>query len=247
VLGRIYESLRIPDSCAGRIEGRSSFARLGLAVHCTGDFINPGWSGYMPLQLHNVGPYPVRIAPYTSLCQLMLIKLSSEPEHTYGDTELRSKYVNDDGGPSLWWRDRQIEKLRDRLAEVDAGERLQQQIIALVRFESPDVLERFQRHVQSRRLEQVENVDDVLDGFGKREDWRRRRDRAFRGSFPVVGAGGALSVVFGQPAVWQIALAVVLVAASLTAAWLGTIWRDAGYLGKEEIEDARNRPQGGTP
>ena len=73
VMGRVYERFRMPTNCAGKIEGRSSFARLGLSVHCTGDFINPGWEGYMPLQLSNVGPYPLRLAPYFSICQLMLI------------------------------------------------------------------------------------------------------------------------------------------------------------------------------
>jgi deoxycytidine triphosphate deaminase len=61
IMARVYERFRMPDDCAGKIEGRSSFARLGLAVHCTGDFINPGWEGYMPLQLSNVGPYPLRL------------------------------------------------------------------------------------------------------------------------------------------------------------------------------------------
>jgi deoxycytidine triphosphate deaminase len=95
VMGRVYERFRMPTNCAGKIEGRSSFARLGLSVHCTGDFINPGWEGYMPLQLSNVGPYPLRLAPYFSICQLMLIPIASEPARSYGDADLRSKYVND--------------------------------------------------------------------------------------------------------------------------------------------------------
>ena len=85
VMGRIYERFRIPPGYAGKIEGRSSFARLGLMVHCTGDFINPGWQGYMPLQLFNAGPYPLRLTPFLDVCQLMLVQLSGESERTYGE------------------------------------------------------------------------------------------------------------------------------------------------------------------
>lgn len=66
VMGRIYERFRMPPDCAGKIEGRSSYARLGLAVHLTGDFINPGWEGYMPLQMFNAGPYPILLPPFRS-------------------------------------------------------------------------------------------------------------------------------------------------------------------------------------
>ncbi len=79
-MGRVYEKLHIPERYAGKIEGRSSFARLGLSIHATGDFINPGWSGFMPLQLYNAGEYPIVITPYLPLCQLMLIPLSGLPE-----------------------------------------------------------------------------------------------------------------------------------------------------------------------
>ena len=122
VMARIYERVRTPPSCAGKIEGRSSYARLGLAIHCTGDFINPGWEGYMPLQLFNCGPYAIRVTPYVPLCQLILVKLSSRPDRTYGDVELNSKYVNDDGGPSLWWRDEQVRKLQERLGRIRTSE-----------------------------------------------------------------------------------------------------------------------------
>ncbi len=62
----------------------------------------------MPLQLYNAGEYPIVITPYLPLCQLMLIPLSGLPERSYGEPELESKYINDDGGPSLWWRDRLV-------------------------------------------------------------------------------------------------------------------------------------------
>jgi deoxycytidine triphosphate deaminase len=244
LMGRIYERLRIPAGCAGKVEGRSSFARLGLSVHCTGDFINPGWEGFMPLQLFNAGPYPVRVTPYLPLCQLMLIRLTSEPGRTYGDPELESKYVNDDGGPSLWWRDAQIRKLQERLGEVHATERLQKHVVDLVRFESPDVLERFQRYVHKQRVDEVENADDLLDDFARSESRRRWRDRAFIGS-PAVTLGGVIGSLFVPFALWHVfvgALALASIGLSLSA----IVRHDAGYLGTKELRQARNRPNRGA-
>ena len=125
LLARVYEMFAIPNDCAGRIEGRSSFARLGLSVHCTGDFLNPGYRGHMPLQLINFSPNPIRIFPYLPICQLMLIPLSSSPEKTYGAAELQSKYMDDDGGPSYWWRDKRIQNLHKLLAQRSVEDRIQ--------------------------------------------------------------------------------------------------------------------------
>jgi len=79
LFGQIYEQLRIPATCSGMIEGRSRFARLGLSVHATGGFINPKFEGAMPLQIINNNHIPITIYPYINICQLILIKLTSEP------------------------------------------------------------------------------------------------------------------------------------------------------------------------
>jgi deoxycytidine triphosphate deaminase len=244
VMGRIYERFRIPPGHAGKIEGRSSFARLGLAVHCTGDFINPGWEGFMPLQLYNAGPYPLRLTPFLDICQLMLVRLSQKSARTYGDGELQSKYVNDDGGPSLWWRDARVRALQMRLGEVHATERMQQEIIELVRFESPDILERFQDFVRRRRVEQIENADCLLDGFATREDRRRLLDRLALAA-SVVLAGGVISSLFAKLAFWHFVVWPLAVA-SLFLALRGYVRRDGGYLGQHELRSARNRPQLGS-
>lgn len=242
IMGRIYERFRVPAQCAGKIEGRSSFARLGLAVHCTGDFINPGWEGFMPLQLFNAGPYAIRLTPFLDICQLMLVRVSQTPERTYGDPALRSKYVNDDGGPSLWWRDARIRELQARLGEVHATERIQQDIIALVRFENPDILERFQNYVHRRRVGDVENADELLDSFAAREGRLRLFDRICQAAPAVM-----LSVVLGSLFVgfsFLHILVALLAILSIPAALLGYVRRDAGYLGEAELRRARNRPGG---
>src|SRR5205085_4347843 len=112
LLGRTYEIFTIPKDHAGKLEGRSSFARLGLAVHCSADFINPGYRGHMPLQLINFSRSSIRVFPLIPICQLILVRLSSTPTRVYGDRELSSKYMDDDGGPSYWWRDKRIKSLK---------------------------------------------------------------------------------------------------------------------------------------
>lgn len=240
LMGRVYERFRIPDGHAGKIEGRSSFSRLGLSVHCTGDFINPGWDGFMPLQLVNLGPYPIRVTPYLALCQLILIKLSSTPKRTYGDPELESKYINDDGGPSLWWRDKKVRELQTSLGEVHATERMQQQVVSLVRFESAEVLERFEHHVASLKVRETENASDILEGFAKTENRRRIRDAAFIAS-PAVMIGGAIGSLFAPFAVWHVAIAVAVIV-SVPVALAAWVRRDDGYLGSKELRELKSRP-----
>lgn len=172
LMGRVYERFRVPDDCAGKIEGRSSYSRLGLAVHLTGDFINPGWGGYMPLQLFNAGPYPIRITPYLPICQLMLIPLSATPRRTYGDPDLSSKYVNDDGGPSLWWLDAQVERLCARLDQASIATKVQRELVERVRFEDSAVLRRLERYLGGLRNHDVD-TETLLSAFAGRE--RRRK------------------------------------------------------------------------
>jgi deoxycytidine triphosphate deaminase len=236
LMGRVHERFRIPGNLAGKIEGRSSFARLGLAVHCTGDFINPGWEGFMPLQLVNCGPYPIRITPYLAVCQLVLVQLSATPERTYGDPDLKSKYENDEGGPSKWFRDASVRRLQERLGEVDTSERMQQEIVAKVRFADVEVLDRFDRFVAARRLGDLENATDLLDQFASREDRRRLLDAVAIGSVALFLSAdlGSLFVPFGAPHLVLILLTIL----SFLAGFAGYVRRSVGYLGKREIRDA---------
>lgn len=242
VMGRIYERFRVPEGYAGKIEGRSSYARLGLAVHCTGDFINPGWEGYMPLQLCNFGPYPIRVVPYISVCQLMLVRLSGTPDRTYGDNELSSKYINDDGGPSLWWRDARVKAIQKGLGTYSVAESIQQQIVATVRFQSPDVLERLQRYIDHQRSGQIENVAQVMHGFATQEDRRRLVDRVALGA-PVVLLAGLFVSLFSPFGLGQVVL-IIAVVISAVIAFGANVRRDSGYLGGAELRELEYRPDG---
>lgn len=83
IFAQIYEQISIPNYLSARIEGRSRVARLGISVHCTGDYINPGFAGAMPLQLINHNPFPVILYPYIDICQMILYELSGVPLISY--------------------------------------------------------------------------------------------------------------------------------------------------------------------
>lgn len=83
VFAQIYEQIAIPDYLSARVEGRSRVARLGISVHCTGDYINPGFAGAMPLQIVNHNSFPIVLYPYISICQLILYKLTDDPLVSY--------------------------------------------------------------------------------------------------------------------------------------------------------------------
>jgi deoxycytidine triphosphate deaminase len=172
LLGRTYEKFSIPPICAGKIEGRSSFARMGLSVHCTGEFINPGWRGHMPLQLVNFGPHPIKVFPYLPMCQLMLITLSETPDKLYGERELQSKYMDDDGGPSYWWRDKRIQRLHTALQQSDVALAIQRELLETVGVQEPEVLERFETFVDKHPVGALESSEILLHHFSRAEDER---------------------------------------------------------------------------
>lgn len=202
ILGRIYEKFTIPPNCAGKIEGRSSFARMGLGVHISGDFINPGYRGHMPLQLVNYNPNPIKLYPYIPICQLMLIRLSGRPERLYGERELQSKYIDDDGGPSYWWRDKRIRRLQDRLKEFDIILRIQEEILEKIGAQEPEVIERFEKFITKLSIDEFENVEYILEKFLEHEEKLRKRGKLLKNTslymFPIF-ASASLAALFVKP------------------------------------------------
>ncbi len=63
VLGSTLEKFTLPPHMAGRLEGKSSLGRLGLLTHSTAGFIDPGFSGYITLELSNVANLPITLWP----------------------------------------------------------------------------------------------------------------------------------------------------------------------------------------
>lgn len=97
VLGATAEQFTLPAHLAGRLEGKSSLGRLGLLTHSTAGFIDPGFSGYITLELSNVANLPIKLWPGMKVGQLALFKLSSPAQTPYGSGALGSKYQGQRG------------------------------------------------------------------------------------------------------------------------------------------------------
>lgn len=101
-LAATAEVVTLNDTLAARIEGRSSMGRLGLIVHSTAGFIDPGFSGTITLELANLAPLPIQLRPGLSVAQLCVVPLSSPAARPYGSDGLGSKYQGQRGPtPSL--------------------------------------------------------------------------------------------------------------------------------------------------
>ena len=93
VLGATLEKIKIPNNIVARVEGRSSLGRLGLLIHATAGFIDPGFSGTVTLEINNVNRMPIAIYPGQRICQLSFEELSSDCLVPYGEKK-SSKYQN---------------------------------------------------------------------------------------------------------------------------------------------------------
>jgi dCTP deaminase len=74
VLGITKEKITLADNMSGRLEGRSRFARFGLAVHVTAGFMHPGISNHQVLEIVNLGHAPLALYPGTKICQFIFEK-----------------------------------------------------------------------------------------------------------------------------------------------------------------------------
>ena len=105
VLGSTLERVRLPDDLVARLEGKSSLGRLGLLIHSTAGFIDPGWDGHVTLELSNVANLPITIYYGMKIGQLSFMELSEPAEHPYGSGTLGSKYQGQKGPtPSRYWK-----------------------------------------------------------------------------------------------------------------------------------------------
>lgn len=86
IMAQTLEHVWIPIDTAGRVEGKSSIARMGLTVHNTAPHINPGWDGQITLEIANHGPIHVVLVAEMPICQLILHELKSAPSAPYKGT-----------------------------------------------------------------------------------------------------------------------------------------------------------------
>jgi dCTP deaminase len=91
-LGRTLEHVELPDDIVARIEGKSSLGRLGLIVHATAGFCDPGWKGTLTLELNNLTRVPIRLYAGLPIAQLSFMALDAPAQTPYGHERLGSHY-----------------------------------------------------------------------------------------------------------------------------------------------------------
>jgi dCTP deaminase len=92
VLGNTVEQVTMPDDLVARIEGKSSLGRLGLIVHATAGFVDPGFSGTLTLEITNLTRVPIVLWPGKPIAQLSFMTLDRPAERPYGHPDLGSHY-----------------------------------------------------------------------------------------------------------------------------------------------------------
>ena len=92
VLGLISEETGVDSKHVGRLEGKSSLARLGLLIHTTAGFLDAGNSLKLTLELFNASSLPIKLYPGMKIAQIAFEELSSECDVPYGSEQLKSKY-----------------------------------------------------------------------------------------------------------------------------------------------------------
>ena len=91
-LASTVETLELPDDLLGRLEGRSSIARLGITVHSTAAVFEPGWIGTATMELSNLGRMAVALYPGMRICAFSFETVSSPVEVPYR-TKRDNKYA----------------------------------------------------------------------------------------------------------------------------------------------------------
>ena len=81
------EVLKLPNDILGRLEGKSSLARLGILVHSTAARFDPGWNGAPVLELGNLGPKPAILYCGMPICAFTFEKLAAPVKISYAGSK----------------------------------------------------------------------------------------------------------------------------------------------------------------
>ena len=96
-LASTVETITIPDDIVARVDGKSSLGRLGLLVHATAGYVDPGWTGKLTLELSNQSQMPIALYYGMRIAQISFIRLTTPVDRPYGSAELGSKYQGQTG------------------------------------------------------------------------------------------------------------------------------------------------------
>lgn len=96
-LGSTLETVTLPEDIVARVDGKSSLGRLGLLVHATAGYVDPGWTGKLTLELSNQSQMPIALYREMRIAQISFLRLSTPVDRPYGSPDLGSKYQGQTG------------------------------------------------------------------------------------------------------------------------------------------------------
>jgi dCTP deaminase len=96
-LGGTVETITLPDDIVARVDGKSSLGRLGLLVHATAGYIDPGWTGRLTLELSNQSQMPIALYAGMRIAQISFLEMTTPVDRPYGSESLGSKYQGQTG------------------------------------------------------------------------------------------------------------------------------------------------------
>jgi dCTP deaminase len=97
VLGSTIETVKIPHDLVARLEGKSSLGRIGIVIHSTAGYVDPGFEGQLTLEISNLSNLPIALYKGMRICQISFIQMTSAAEIPYGDARLKSHYQGQKG------------------------------------------------------------------------------------------------------------------------------------------------------
>lgn len=92
LLGTTAERIGVPSTVAARVEGKSTLGRLGLIVHSTAGFVDPGFQGNITLEMTNINVRPIILRAGMRICQIAFYPMTGVVERPYGHKSLGSHY-----------------------------------------------------------------------------------------------------------------------------------------------------------
>ncbi len=97
VLASTHEIITLPSHFSGRLMGKSSLGRMGLSIHITAGFVDPGFHGQLTLELKNEATWPIKLYGGMKICQIAFWLLLHPAEFPYGSERLKSHYQHQVG------------------------------------------------------------------------------------------------------------------------------------------------------
>lgn len=97
VLAHTREIVKLPRHIAARVDGKSTLGRMGLLVHVSAGFVDPGFEGQLTLELFNLTEHPISLRLGQRVAQISFMTLDSHCERPYGSHGLGSHYQGQSG------------------------------------------------------------------------------------------------------------------------------------------------------